>query len=460
MMQILERQTKHRWNAKASSIESRKALLNKLKQEVQKREADIVEALALDFQKPALESFLTEINPVYSEINLFLSHLDSWSRPKRVSSGLLFLGTRCRILREAKGHVLIISPWNYPFQLALVPLIGAVASGNTVTLKPSELTPKTSQILQEILEAVFQPELVSVIQGDAQVSEQILRWPFDHIFFTGSTRVGKIIMAAASQHLSSVTLELGGKSPVIVDASCDLQLTAQKLAWGKFLNAGQTCVAPDYILVQKSIQSALILALQSEIEKLWNGKLQANLITQKHRDRLIQMLENCHGKVLMAGSPGPDSLRSESRKMPPTLVIEPSLESEVMKEEIFGPVLPILGFDEVSQAIDFIKLRPKPLALYIFSQEAGSVQRILDETSSGGVCINETILHLGNHNLPFGGVGESGSGNYHGEASFRTFTHEKSVLEQGFLTRLTQIFYPPYTDKKLKFLRSLFRLIN
>jgi acyl-CoA reductase-like NAD-dependent aldehyde dehydrogenase len=340
--------------------------------------------------------------------------------------------------------VLIISPWNYPFGLALSPLVGAIAAGNCAVIKPSELSPATSAVIADLLNRHFPPELIQVVEGDAAVSQALLRERFDHIFFTGGTRIGQIVMKAAAKHLTPVTLELGGKTPCIVDRDIDLTETAKRIAWGKFLNAGQTCVAPDYLLVQETIQQPLLQALQQAIEDFYGTNPAASpdygrIINQRQFERLVGLLNS--GDIHYGGAFDPDS-----RYLAPTLMTNLSPEAPVMAEEIFGPILPILTYSSLEEAITLVNERPKPLALYLFSKNPQKQAQVLETTSSGGVCINDTIMHLGVTDLPFGGVGPSGMGRYHGKASFDTFSHFKSVLKRPFWLE-SGLRYPPYSEK-------------
>jgi aldehyde dehydrogenase (NAD+) len=455
--QIFQLQKQWAWNSRLASLEERKGLLENLKLAVLRYENEICEALKTDFQKPEAETLLSEVFPVLSEIHTTLKNLKRWSRPKKVYSGIMLLGTRNHIHREARGTILIISPWNYPFSLALVPLISAIAAGNTVILKPSELTPNTSALLEKILKEIFEPRLVSTLQGGVEVATELLKLPFDHIFFTGSTNVGKVIMSAAAKNLSSLTLELGGKSPVIVHSSCDIQSAAESIVWGKLINAGQTCVAPDYVYVEAKILGHFKQALQKVLERRQTSLGGASIITETHAHRLRELTV----EALKDGAKSLTATQSlEPRRLSLTLLENPTSQSRLMKEEIFGPILPLLAFNDLQEVIGFIQARPKPLALYLFAKNQDVIDEVLKKTSAGGVCINDTLIHLGNHNLPFGGVGESGFGNYHGEAGFKTFTHEKSVLRQGPLGRFLRFFYPPYTPYKTKILRKLIRLIT
>jgi aldehyde dehydrogenase (NAD+) len=448
---LFEQQQKYRWVAKQSSIGERLEYLRRLQKAIRDQQPQIIEALAADFQKPEFETLLTEIHPVLTELKLLIKNLKSWAKPQRVASDFLLAGTRSEIRREGRGCVLVIAPWNYPFYLAMVPLLTALAAGNTVILKPSEMTPATSELVAKMVKDLFRPELAAVVQGGADVSQELLKLPFDHIFFTGSTRVGKLVMKAAAENLSSVTLELGGKSPTIVTARAQIEMAAKKIVWGKLVNSGQTCVAPDFVFVEKSIQEPFCELLKKEISEQWGGALKAQIITDKHRDRLVQLAKESRGQTL-------DIKNSENidvRKLVPQIIVNPARDSALMNEEIFGPVLPILTYQDLSEPIEFIRSRPKPLALYIFSEDSNEIERILEQTSAGGVCVNDTLIHLANPNLPFGGVGESGIGSYHGESGFRNLTHEKAVLYQGPLRKLISLFYPPYTKQKLKLFRSL-----
>jgi acyl-CoA reductase-like NAD-dependent aldehyde dehydrogenase len=349
-----------------------------------------------------------------------------------------------QIYPDPLGIVLIISPWNYPFALAISPLIGAIAAGNCAVIKPSESTPTVSQVIAEIIQQTFSTTEMAVVEGDAIISQQLLMEKFDHIFFTGGTKIGQLVMEAAAKNLTPVTLELGGKSPCIVDTEIDLEETAKRIAWGKFLNAGQTCIAPDYLLVEKSIKESLITKLQECIVNFYSTNPQTSpdycrIVNDHQFNRLKALLKD--GDILTGGQTD-----LEEKYIAPTLMTNVSLESELVQEEIFGPILPILDYANLEDAIAFINQRPKPLALYLFSNNKSKQERILEATSSGGVCINDTIFQVGVIDLPFGGVGPSGMGAYHGKATFDTFSHYKSVLKKSFRFELN-IRYPPYGNK-------------
>ena len=449
-------QTKNRWNVSSTTAAVRIAKLKRLKQEVLLRREDIKEALWKDFKKPYAESELTEIHTVLDEINVAVKNLKCWMKPKKVRTPLTLFGARSEIHYEAKGVVLILAPWNYPFSLLLNPLIAAVAAGNCSMARPSEKTPYTGQILSEILNAVFPPEEVSVVIGEIDLAEKLLELPFDHIFFTGSTAVGKKIMAAAAKNLTSVTLELGGKSPVIIDSDVELNESVKRIVWGKFVNGGQTCVAPDYVFVPENLKEEFIHLFRQFVFKSY-GETElervrtldyARLIDNKSFDRIQNKIQN--ETNLISG----EALREENY-LPPTL-IETSLQSAIMEDEIFGPVLPLIVYKTIDEVVDHIRSKEKPLALYIFTKRKNFAKEILAKTTSGGAVVNNVILHLANPNLPFGGVGHSGTGSYHGYFGYKTFSHEKAVLIQGNMT-LVSFFYPPYSLKlnkiAFKFLR-------
>lgn len=460
--QIFLHQKKYSLKLRQEPLSHRQEALSALERMISENTADIVQALKDDFAKPEAETLTTEIYPLLKEIADAKKNLAYWHRPTPVESGPSLLGTRSFIQREPLGVCLIISPWNYPLNLALSPLISAIAAGNCAILKPSELSRFTSAFLKKNLPRYFQEEHVAVVEGGKETTEELLKFPFDHIFFTGSTRVGKSIMEAASKHLSKVTLELGGKSPTIVDESANLRLTAEKIVWGKFLNAGQTCVAPDYLFVQESVWSDLKRLIIENIERSY-GRLDkqvessnfARMISSQHAQRLASHLE----ETLAAGAELTYGGKTDPAKrfIGPTIVEKTPAGSPLMKEEIFGPILPVLTYKEISEVIAYLQEQPKPLAMYIFSSSRHNTKLLLQSTSSGGVCINDCILHVGNHHLPFGGVGESGIGNYHGYFGFRAFSHERAVMKRTWGHALMRNIYPPYTTSKLNMIRNLIR---
>lgn len=443
------------------SLGDRLEALSKLESLIANNQSEILEALAQDFKKPETETLMTEILPTLHEIRYVKKNLKKWMKDQKVPTPFTLLGTKSYIRHEARGVCLIIGPWNYPFQLIFAPLIAALAAGNTAIIKPSEYSRFTSALISRLITANFSAEYVTVIQGGTETTQDLLKLPFDHIFFTGSTRVGQIVMEAASKHLSTVTLELGGKSPTIVDSTADIEKSAEKIAWAKFLNAGQTCVAPDYILVQESIYSefkeALIKAIQkfygSNDEDIKNNPDFARIISLHHATRLSELIQKAEKENAVIAFGG--KTNNEDRYVSPTLLEKVDVHSDVMKEEIFGPILPLQTFKEIHEVVHFINERSKPLALYMFSNSKHNLDMVLSQTSSGGVCINDCLLHVANYELPFGGVGASGMGNYHGYHGFKTFSHQKSVLRKTWLGKMTEMLYPPYGGTKLKLLKKM-----
>lgn len=455
--QLFESQRKQSWNLRKAPVNDRREGLEKLALWIESHQERICKAMSEDFGKPEMEVLMTEIYPVLQEIHYALKNLKKWAKPQKVAAPLLLLGTKNAIYYEPKGVVLIIAPWNYPFNLAMIPVVAALAAGNCLILKPSELTPKTSQLLEEMLSDIFPANHVAVIQGDKDTSTQLLKLPFDHIFFTGSTQVGKIVMKAASEHLSDVTLELGGKSPAIIDSTADLDMTAKKLIWGKFVNAGQTCLAPDYLLVSSEIYTPFMEKLKHHLQLLYKDPARdlARVISGHHLQRLSKLFNDAlaAGAKLVYGG----QFDFQKNTLTPTMIENVPPTTQVMTEEIFGPLLPILKFTHLNETIDFINARPKPLSFYIFSKNKENIERLLKSTSAGGVCVNDSVIHFANHNLPFGGIGESGLGNYHGHYGFKTFSHSKAVLKQSPLGRLLNLIYPPYTPWKIKLAKFLIR---
>jgi aldehyde dehydrogenase (NAD+) len=427
-----------------TNIDFRKETLTKLLNEVILHEKEIIEALYFDFKKPAFEAVLTETSYVISELKETIKNLNNWAKPRRVFPSLLNFPSKDYIYKEPYGKVLIISPWNYPFQLALCPLISAFAAGNQVVLKPSELTPKTSEIIQKIVAKAFAKKDVEVKEGGIEVSQQLLSERWDYIFFTGSVAVGKIVAKAAAEHLTPVTLELGGKNPCVIDETANLKLAAKRIVWGKFMNAGQTCIAPDYILIQKDMKSHFVDYLKKEITKAYgeNPKKSpdfARIINTKNWQRLVDKIEP--EKVLFGGQND-----IEQCYISPTLIEETSLESSLMKDEIFGPILPILTYEKEKEIEIIISKFEKPLAFYIFTENRVFSKHMIQKYSFGGGCVNDTMVHFSNKRLPFGGVGHSGIGAYHGILSFNTFSHKKSILKKSNFLDLP-MRYAPYKGK-------------
>ena len=427
-----------------TNINFRKETLIKLLNAVIVHENEIIQALYEDFKKPAFESVLTETSYVILELKHTIKNLKKWSSPKRVFPSLLNFPSKDYIYKEPYGKVLILAPWNYPFQLALCPLISAVATGNQVVLKPSELTPKTSEIIHKIMGKVFDKNHVEVIEGGVEVSKQLLSERWDYIFFTGSVAVGKIVAKAAAENLTPVTLELGGKNPCIIDETANLKLAAKRIVWGKFVNAGQTCIAPDFILIQKDMKKHFVNYLKEEITKAYGENPEkspdfARIINTKNWQRLVALIEP--EKVVFGGQ-----TNLKDKFIAPTVVEETSLESPIMQEEIFGPLLPILTYKKEAEIDAIISKYEKPLALYIFTENPYFYRRIIQNHSFGGGCINDTMIHFVNKRLPFGGVGHSGIGAYHGNLSFDTFSHQKSIVKKANWLDLP-VRYAPYLDK-------------
>jgi acyl-CoA reductase-like NAD-dependent aldehyde dehydrogenase len=441
---LIEQQRQFFATGQSKPLNYRIKQLKALKAAIQEREEGIMTALQADLGKPPLEAYLAEIKATVNEIDHTLNHLKSWMKPKQVWPGLLQLPSVAKIYAEPLGVVLIISPWNYPFSLMMQPLIGAIAAGNCVILKPSEIASETAKTINNLISDVFDPQYLTVVEGDAEVSQALLQEKFDHIFFTGGTEIGRKVMQAAANHLTPVTLELGGKSPCVVEDDVNLSETAKRIIWGKFLNAGQTCVAPDYLLVKSSIKNDLVKALQETIIDFYSENPAESpdygrIVSDRHFQRLTDLLTV--GKIITGGN-----YNADTRYFAPTLMVEVPLDAPAMQEEIFGPILPILEYGELDEAIGFINERPKPLALYLFANDKDQQQRMLTATSSGGVCLNDTIMHLGAPDLPFGGVGNSGIGAYHGKTSFDTFSHQKSVLRRYFQLDFN-LRFPPYGNK-------------
>ncbi|MCH3881876.1 MULTISPECIES: aldehyde dehydrogenase [Tenacibaculum] len=452
--ELVQSQKNYFSTQKTKDISFRKNALKKLQKELIKRENDIVKALYNDFKKSEYEAVMTETSIVLAELKMTLKNIHSWSKPKRVLPSMLNFPSSAKIYSEPYGTTLIIAPWNYPYQLAFAPLIGAIAAGNTVVLKPSELTPNVSKLTNEIVEAVFDKNHVTVVEGGVSTSQELLAQRWDYIFFTGSVPVGKIVAKAAAEHLTPVTLELGGKSPCIVDGTANIKLAAKRLVWGKFINGGQTCIAPDYLLIHKSVKDKFITHFKEEIFRAYGENPQATedyprIVNTKNFDRLALMLEN--ENCLIGGE-----TNREDNYIAPTLIDEPSLDSEVMKGEIFGPIFPMISYKTEQDFDAIIGKYDKPLALYVFTSKKSFAKKMIAKYSFGGGTINDTTVHFANHRLPFGGVGESGIGGYHGKQTFVTFSHKKGVVTRGnWLDIPTR--YAPYTGK-LKQLKTLMKI--
>lgn len=444
--ELVERQKAFFAKGMTKDIGFRKEALGKLRNVIKEHEKELMASLKEDLNKSEFESYLTEIGVVLSELNFTEKHLGKWAKPRKVKSTLTMAGSKSFIYPEPYGVALIISPWNYPFHLAAAPLIGAIAAGNCAILKPSELTPATSRLLAELIGKMFPEDYIAVVEGDAEASHGLLESNVDYIFFTGSVPVGKIIMEAAAKTLTPVTLELGGKSPCIVHSDANLELAAKRIAWGKYINAGQTCVAPDYLYVEKLVKEEFLRLLAKAVSTIYGkapqeGESFTRIVSKRHFDRLTGFLDD--GNVVFGGRQNPENLLIE-----PTALDGVDWNSPVMQEEIFGPILPVLEYDSLSEVIKEVNNHAKPLALYLFSESREIQEDILGKISFGGGCINDTVMHLASPYLPFGGVGESGIGAYHGKGSFDVFSHEKSIMKQT--TKFDLPFRYQHTKDALK----------
>lgn len=433
------------------SVDKRKLLLKKLLKSIKKHEAEVIEALYKDFKKPAFEAVITETSYVVSDLKNTIANINKWSKPKSVWPSLLNFPSSDAIYSEPYGRVLIIAPWNYPFQLAMCPLIAAIAAGNSVVLKPSELTFHTSQIITKIVEEVFEIKEAVVVHGGAEFTQALLEKRWDYIFFTGSVPVGKIVAQAAAKNLTPVTLELGGKNPCIIDGNANLEVAAKRIVWGKFVNAGQTCIAPDYILVQAKEKYNFVELVKNEITRAYGENPQeskdfARIVNAKNWKRLSDMIDP--SKVIFGGT-----TNENENYISPTLIDEPTLTSEVMKDEIFGPILPIISYHDEKDLEKIIHNYEKPLSLYVFSNDKNFAERMLTNYSFGGGCVNDCMIHFANKRLPFGGVGNSGIGAYHGKLGFDTFSHQKSIVKKPNWGD-NNLRFAPYKNK-LKYLKKL-----
>lgn len=450
---------------KQTNAKQRIQKLKRLAKWTEEHKDEIRKALYDDFRKPVPETDLTEIYPVLAEIRHTVKHLRNWMKPEKVPSTFALTGTSSYIYSEPKGVCLIIAPWNYPFNLLLLPLISALAAGNCVILKPSEITPHTSGLISRMMKELFKPEEVMVIEGEKEVAEELLKLPFDHIFFTGSPAIGKLVMKAAAENLSSVTLELGGKSPVIVDSTANLKDAAEKITWGKWLNSGQTCIAPDYLLVDKQIEKELTEEISKACRRLFGGEDTnirsspdyARIVNEKHFNRLRKLFEEAMekgGRLLFGGELNKDNLFID-----PVLLADVPKDAAIWEEEIFGPILPIKSFTDLREATTYIRRYPKPLALYLFSTNKKNQQYVLENTTAGGVCLNDTLLQYLQPSLPFGGVNTSGIGKAHGKWGFKAFSNEKSVVKQrqGFTS--VKPVYPPYTSRTKKLIQLMMKYL-
>jgi len=444
MKQVLEEMRACFMSGETLDVDGRIRRLQELRQAIGAFEEEILAALETDLGKAAFEGYATELGVVYGELDHTLRHLRAWAKPRRMPTPMVQFPSASRVYAEPLGVVLIMSPWNYPFQLAIAPLIAALAAGNCAVVKPSRYASATAAVVERLLQSCFPPRYVSVFQGGGEVNTRLLEQRFDHIFFTGSVKVGKVVMRAAAEQLTPVTLELGGKSPAIVDGTADIDLAARRIVWGKCINAGQTCVAPDYLLVQREAADKLTAAMIKYIGQFYGENPLENpeypkIVNAGHFERLSGLLAS--GKILFGGRTDP-----AANKIEPTILTEVAPESPIMREEIFGPLLPVIPFADMAQAVEFVRQREKPLALYLFTSDGKTRRRVLQEISFGGGCINDTLVHLANPHMPFGGVGQSGMGAYHGRKGFETFSHYKSVLQKANWLDLP-VRYAPYGER-------------
>ena len=435
-------------------VESRRGQLRQLRTLFTEQEEHLVDALVADVGKPRIEAYTTEIAFTINEIDHTLKHLDAWTKPSKVKVPITFKPGTATLRPEPLGTVCIIAPWNYPVQLLFAPLVPALAAGNTAVLKPSEVTPSVSALVEELVPEYFDPSTVAVVTGAVDGTTALLKERFDHIFYTGNGQVGRVVMRAAAEHLTPVTLELGGKSPAIVAADANIEVAAKRIAWAKFLNAGQTCVAPDYVLVEASVEDQLVAALAAAVTSFYGADPRqsndyARIVNEHHHDRLMKLLDSGGYDATVIGGTGDRS----SRYLAPTVLAGVKPDAAVMADEIFGPILPVLAVGDVDEAIRFVNDRDKPLALYAFSSNDDTLEHVVANTSAGGVTLNHAVLHLAVPDLPFGGVGESGMGSYHGKAGFDTFSHSKAVLDKP--TRPDpSLMYPPFTNIKKRIIRK------
>ncbi len=428
------------------------AALEKLQAAIRKNEGALSAALKENLNKAPMEAYMTEIGIVLEELRFTLRHLPKWAKTKKAPTPLAQFHAKSFVMPEPYGLALILSPWNYPFQLSLAPLIGAIAAGNCAILKPSAYTPATSRAIAELISGCFDPSYIAVIEGGREQNQALLREKFDYIFFTGSVEVGKLVMESAAKNLTPVSLELGGKSPVIVDESANIALAAKRIAFGKALNAGQTCVAPDYALVHQSVREPFLKALKAEFESCFPNGDESELptiVNEKHFDRLAGLINS--GRVYHGGR-----MDREARRISLTILDEVTPNDPVMQEEIFGPILPVLTVETLDEAIRFVNERPSPLALYLFTEREQTERRVLNEVRFGGGCVNDTVIHLATSHMGFGGVGESGMGSYHGKLSFDTFTHYKSIVKKSTWMDLP-MRYHPYSEKNDRLIRMFLK---
>lgn len=447
IQRIFNKQKLNRHYLKNTTAKERREKLKKLEKLLLDRRFDIQEAVNRDYNKPHEEVDITELYPVLTELRHAKNHVRQWMKPQKVDTPLSMFGSSSEVRYEGKGTCLIISPWNYPFNLCFIPVVSAIAAGNTAIVKPSEFTPNTSAIVKELIEEIFNDDEMAVVEGDHTVSQELLSLNFDHMFFTGSPNIGKIVMKSAAEHLASVTLELGGKSPTIVDETANLKEASNRIAWGKFLNCGQTCTAPDYLLIGDKLKDQFVDLLKNSTTTFFGENPQettdfSRIVNKKHFERIKELIDDAVQKganVAMGGE-----YDENENYIAPTILTEVPLDATIMHEEIFGPVLPVISYTSLQDSLDIINEKEKPLALYIFSTNKSNINEVMSRTYSGGTLINDTVLHVTHPNLPFGGINNSGIGNAHGWYGFRAFSHERAVMKQPSFFNSVNLMYPPY----------------
>lgn len=452
ILETIQKQREFFASGKTRFVDFRLSQLRSLKQAIKNHEKQIFEALATDLGKSEFETYESEIGITYEEINFALKNLRSWMKPKKVPTPLTVFPSRSFVYTEPRGTSLVIGPWNFPFQLIMVPLIGSIAAGNTSIVKPSEVAGATSKILAEIITKTFSNEFVAVFEGGAEIAKELLATKFDTIFFTGGTKIGREVAEYAARNLTPVILELGGKSPCVVDLNTNLQITARRIIWGKFLNAGQTCIAPDYLLVHRNEKETLLTKMKEQIKHLFGNDPSKSpdygrIINERHFERLVSLLE---GNIFAGGNHD-----RASRYIAPTIIQNVTLEDALMGEEIFGPILPVLEYETIDEAIQMINKHSHPLSLYLFTNNKETEEKVINNISFGSGCINDCLVQFQNPNLPFGGVGTSGIGSYHGKSSFDAFSHRKSIVRSAASVDLP-LRYPPY-GKRIKLLRKFMK---
>lgn len=452
---LIKKQDEYFKSGKTLDIKFRIDMLNKLYSAVEKDEEKLAEAVYMDFKKPIRETFITEIEPIKSEIKSMIKNIKKWSRVEKTGMDMINPFSKNRIYKQPYGKVLIISPWNYPIQLSIIPLIGSIAAGNCSIVKMSEYAPNTAKVVKRIIEKIYKPEFVSVFYGESDESEKLLNSDVDYIFFTGSPQIGALVAESAGKRLIPYTLELGGKSPCIIDETADISSAARKIIWGKLINSGQTCVAPDYVIVEESVYSEFVKQCIKFINIFYGdnpimSESYAGIINKRNFDRILKLIEN--ENIICGGN-----YNSEILKIEPTIVDIENMDSEIMRQEIFGPILPVIKYKRKNEIYEIIDKNRNPLALYIFTTDVQFEENIIKNVSFGGGCVNDTIIHCTMNNMPFGGIGKSGIGSYHGKYSFETFSHKKSIVKSVSLSEI-KLKYPPYTKEKSDKIRKMMKL--